>query len=112
MIQQGRPLLRAEGQHILRVLDVSYVGSKGVHIDNTVELNNPDPGLSSLPTTPQQRRPYQFVTDGFGGPVRPISRIRWLDSGGNSWYHGLQVNWQKRMTRGLQANFAYTYSKA
>jgi len=44
------------------VLDVTYVGSKGVHIDNTVELNNPDPGLSSLPTTPQQRRPYQFVT--------------------------------------------------
>src|SRR5581483_2562938 len=94
------------------VLDVSYVGSKGVHIDNTVELNNPDPGLSSLPTTPQQRRPYQFVVDGFGGPVRPISRIRWLDSGGNSWYHGLQVNWQKRFSHGLQANFAYTYSKS
>jgi hypothetical protein len=53
------------------VLVVSYVGSKGVHIDNTVELNYPDPGLSSLPTTPQQRRPYQFVTDGFGGPVPP-----------------------------------------
>lgn len=94
------------------VLDVSYVGSKGVHIDNTVELNNPDPGLSSLPTTPQQRRPYQFVTDGFGGPVRPLSRIRWLDSGGNSWYHGLQVNWQKRLSRGLLANFAYSYSKS
>jgi hypothetical protein len=94
------------------VLDVSYVGSKGVHIDNTVELNNPDPGLSSLPTTPQQRRPYQFVTDGFGGPVRPLSRIRWLDSGGNSWYHGLQVNWQKRLSRGLLANFAYSFSKS
>jgi hypothetical protein len=94
------------------VLDVTYVGSKGVHVDNTVELNNPDPGLSSLPTTPQQRRPFQFVTDGFGGPVRPLSRIRWLDSGGNSWYHGLQVNWQKRLSHGLLANFAYTYSKA
>ena len=94
------------------VLDVSYVGSKGVHLDNTVELNNPDPGLSSLPTTPQQRRPYQFVTDGFGGPVRPLSRIRWLDSGANSWYHGLQVNFQKRLSKGLMANLAYTYSKS
>ena len=94
------------------MLDVSYVGSKGVHIDNTGELNNPDPGLSSLPTTPQQRRPYQFVTDGFGGPVRPISRIRWLDSGGNSWYHGLQANYQKRLSKGLLANLAYTFSKA
>jgi hypothetical protein len=94
------------------VLDVSYVGSKGTHVDNTVELNNPDPGLSSLPTTPQQRRPYQYVTDGFGGPVRPLSRIRWLDSGANSWYHGLQVNWQKRLTHGLTANVAYTWSKS
>jgi hypothetical protein len=94
------------------VLDVGYVGSKGVHIDNTVELNNPDPGLSSLPTTPQQRRPYQFVTDGFNGVVRPLSRIRFLDSGANSWYHGLQVNWQKRMTKGLTANIAYTFSKS
>lgn len=94
------------------VLDIGYVGSKGVHIDNTVELNNPDPGLSSLPTTPQQRRPYQFVTDGFGGPVRPVSRIRFLDSGANSWYHALQVNWQKRLTNGLTANLAYTYGKA
>jgi len=94
------------------VLDVGYVGSKGAHIDNTVELNNPDPGLSSLPTTPQQRRPYQYITDGFGGPVRPLSRIRWLDSGGNSWYHGLQVNWQKQLTHGLTGNLAYTYAKA
>ena len=94
------------------MIDVSYVGSKGVHLDNTVELNNPGPGLSSLPTTPQQRRPYQFVVDGPGGPIRPLSRIRWLDSGANSWYHGLQVNWQKRFSHGLTANLAYTYSKA
>ncbi|HYM13257.1 MAG TPA: TonB-dependent receptor, partial [Bryobacterales bacterium] len=94
------------------VLDVSYVGSKGVHLDNTVELNNPGPGLSSLSTTPQQRRPYQLVVDGPGGPVRPLSRIRWLDSGANSWYQSLQVNWQKRFSHGLLANFAYTYSKS
>ena len=94
------------------VLTLGYVGNKGSHIDNTVELNNPDPGLSSLPTTPQQRRPYQFLVDGPGGPIRAATRIRWLDSGANSWYHALQVNWEKRFSRGLQANFAYTFSKA
>jgi len=52
------------------------------------------------------------VTDGFGGPVRPISRIRWLDSGANSWYQGLQVNYQKRLSKGFLANLAYTYSKS
>ncbi len=94
------------------VLTIGYVGSKGTHIDNTVELNNPDPGLSSLPTTPQQRRPYQFIIDGPGGPLRTVTRIRWLDSGANSWYHGLQVNVEKRFSRGLQFTFAYTYSKS
>jgi hypothetical protein len=52
------------------VVTIGYVGSKGVHIDNPVELNNPDPGLSSLATTPQQRRPIQNVIDGPGGLVR------------------------------------------
>ena len=50
------------------VFTAGYVGSKGSHIDNTIEMNNPDPGLSSLSTTPQQRRPYQYLVDGPGGP--------------------------------------------
>ncbi len=52
------------------------------------------------------------MIDGPGGPIRPLSRIRFLDSGGNSWYHGLQVSLQKRFSRGLQASLAYTYSKS
>jgi Carboxypeptidase regulatory-like domain/TonB dependent receptor len=94
------------------VLTVGYVGSRGTHIDNTVELNNPDPGLSSLPTTAQQRRPYQLIVDGPGGPQRTITRIRFLDAGANSWYHGLQVNAEKRFSHGLMLNVAYTFSKA
>jgi hypothetical protein len=94
------------------VITLGYVGSKGVHLDNSVELNNPDPGLSSLPTTPQQRRPYQYLVDGSGGPVRTLTRLRWLDSGANSWYHGLQLNAEKRTTHGFHFNAAYTWSKA
>jgi hypothetical protein len=93
------------------VFTLGYVGNHGVHIDNTVELNNPDPAPNTT-TTAQQRRPYQSVVDGPGGLVRPLSRIRWLDSGGGSWYHGLQADWQKRFSKGLQFNVAYTYSKA
>ena len=93
-------------------MTVGYVGSKGSHIDNTVEINNPDPGLSSLPTTPQSRRPWPFIIDGVGGPVRGLTRIRWLDSGANSWYHGLQVNADKRFSNGVQFGVAYTFSKS
>jgi hypothetical protein len=68
--------------------------------------------LSSLPTTAQQRRPYQLIVDGPGGPQRTITRIRFLDAGANSWYHGLQVNAEKRFSHGLMLNVAYTFSKA
>src|SRR5712692_8890524 len=47
-----------------------------------------------------------------GGPTRRISRIRWLDSGANSGYHGLQAGWEKRFSHGLEFNVAYTWSKA
>jgi hypothetical protein len=91
------------------VLSVGYVGNKGTHIDQTVELNAPAPSI--LPN-PGARRPIPSFVDGVGGPVRPLNRLRWLTSDGNSWYHALQVNAQKRFARGLQLGVAYTYSKA
>jgi hypothetical protein len=91
------------------VLSVGYVGNKGTHIDQTVELNAPAPSI--LPN-PGGRRPIPSFVDGPGGPVRPLNRLRWLTSDGNSWYHALQVNAQKRFSKGLQMNIAYTYSKA
>ena len=94
------------------VLSVGYVGNKGTHIDNTVELNAPAPALSSNPVPVNSRRPIRFFIDGPNGPQRPLNRLRWLTSDGNSWYHGLQVAAQKRFTAGLQMNFAYTYSKS
>ncbi len=91
------------------VLSVGYVGNKGTHIDQTVELNAPAPSI--LPN-PNARRPIPSFVDGFGGPVRALNRLRWLTSDGNSWYHALQINAQKRFSKGLQLNVAYTYSKA
>lgn len=91
------------------VLSTGYVGNKGTHIDQTVELNAPPPSI--LPN-PNSRRPIPSFVDGPGGPVRPLNRLRWLTSDGNSWYHALQINAQKRFSKGLQLNVAYTYSKA
>jgi hypothetical protein len=91
-------------------LTVGYVGSKTTHLDNTVERNNPDPFIVTGPTdTIQSRRPFPFIID--NGVRRPLSRMRFLDSGGNSWYDGLQVSLRKRYSQGLVLTFAYTYSK-
>lgn len=92
------------------VLTVGYVGSKSTHIDNTVELNSPDPAFNTATSTLQSRRPYQFIID--NGVRRPLTRLRWLDSGANAWYQGLQANLQKRFSKGLVFNLAYTYSKS
>jgi len=91
-------------------LSVGYIGSKTTHLDNTIELNNPDPFIpSGASDTIQSRRPYPFIVD--NGVTRPLSRIRYLDSGGNSWYDGLQVSARKRYSHGVVLTLAYTYSK-
>ncbi len=91
------------------VLSVGYVGNKGTHIDQTVELNAPPPAVGG---NANARRPIPSFADGANGPVRPLNRLRWLTSDGNSWYHALQVNAQRRFSRGFLINVAYTYSKA
>ncbi len=91
-------------------LAVGYVGSKTSHLDNTVERNNPDPFIpTGAADTIQSRRPFPFVID--NGLTRPLSRMRFFDSGGNSWYEGLQVSVRKRYSHGLVFTLAYTYSK-
>jgi hypothetical protein len=91
-------------------LSVGYVGSKTSHLDNTVERNNPDPFIpANAQDTIQSRRPIPFVID--NGITRPLSRMRFFDSGGNSWYEGLQVSMRKRYSHGVVLTLAYTYSK-
>ncbi|MFN7930632.1 MAG: TonB-dependent receptor [Blastocatellia bacterium] len=91
------------------VLTTGYVGNKGTHIDQTVELNAPAP---SILANPGGRRPIPSFADGVGGPTRPLNRLRWLSSDGNSWYHALQVNAQKRFSKGLSMNLSYTWGRA
>jgi hypothetical protein len=91
------------------ILSVGYVGNKGTHVDNTVQLNSPLPAIGG---NPNDRRPIQSFSTGPNGPVRRLTSLRWLDSGGNSWYHAMQVTAQKRFSAGFQLGIAYTYSKA
>src|SRR5262249_16512208 len=91
-------------------LSVGYVGSKTAHMDNTVEFNSPDPAFNTATSTVQSRRPVQFVID--DGIRRPLTRLRWLDSGANAWYQGLQTTLQKRFSKGLSFSLAHTWSKS
>jgi hypothetical protein len=90
---------------------VGYAGSKGTHIGNSIgNFNQPEPSSN---TNIQVRRPYQEFYD----PATPqlgvqaLGNIRYIDSFGESFYHGLQAKLDKRYSKGLTLGVAYTLSK-
>jgi hypothetical protein len=90
------------------VLSVGYVGSKTSHLDNTVERDTVAPAFNTNSTI-QQRRPFPTVND--DGVIRQLTRLRFFDSGGNSWYQGLHLNLQRRYNNGFSFAIAHTFSK-
>jgi hypothetical protein len=78
------------------VVEVGYVGSRGVHIDSSLDNSNqPLPG----PGVIQSRRPYPS-----------FARIRMEYFYGNSIYHSLQARYEHRFSKGLSLTAAYTFS--
>ena len=89
-------------------LTIGYVGSKGSHTGNSVgNYNQP---LPSPDTNVQARRPYQQFYDPAvpQNGVQTLSTIRYIDSYGENFHHGLQVKADRRFSRGLAFGFAYT----
>jgi hypothetical protein len=95
------------------VATIGYVGTKGVHVGNSIGNFN-TASTPSTNTNVQARRPYQQMYD----PALPqrgiqtLGNIRYIDTGGVSFYHGLQAKLDKRYGNGLAFGVAYTYSKA
>jgi hypothetical protein len=79
-----------------RVLEVGYVGSKGTRLLTARDINQPRPSAAPL-----NLRPLPFFDD-----------ITMLESRGNSVYHSLQARFQQRLSRGVTALAAYTWSKS
>ncbi|MBM3726231.1 MAG: carboxypeptidase regulatory-like domain-containing protein [Acidobacteria bacterium] len=93
-------------------LTVGYAGAKGSNVGNSV-INWNDP-IRPATTFQQANRPYPEFFDAANPQlgVQGVGRIRYIDSFGESFYHGLQVKLDKRMSKGLTYGVAYTYSKA
>jgi hypothetical protein len=95
------------------VLDVAYVGSFGRHIGQTTDINLLPYGTRFLP---QNQDPTQTgnkpMLDQFLRPYYGYGSIKWLQFDGNSSYHSLQVQVNRRWTHGLQYGLAWTWSKA
>ena len=74
------------------MVDVAYVGSKGTHLSDVRDLNQPDP------TT--------------GPAYGQFSSILYVESNASSNYNSLQLRSEKRARNGLALLLAYTYSKS
>lgn len=99
------------------LLDSSYVGSSGVRLYASEDLNpavlNPalrvlPAGFSSLTELPSAL-PAGYSLQPNIDPLQGVRIIR--TNGGHSSYHSAQFQLQKRFTRDLGFNMAYTWSK-
>jgi len=79
-----------------RVLEVAYVGSKGTHLIDSRDINQPFPSNAATYT-----RPNPAFED-----------VDIIESQGNSVYHSLQARFEQRLSQGLSALASYTYAKS
>jgi hypothetical protein len=82
---------------------VGYFGSKGTHLRISRNINQPVGGV----------RP--FVRLSSSSPILPgslLGNITQIESTGNSSYNALWITAEKRLSRGLQFNTSYTWSKS
>jgi hypothetical protein len=85
-------------------LMVGYFGSKGTHLRISRNINQRINGLRPFPTI-SANSPIL--------PGTPLDvNVNQIDSGGNSNYNALWVTANKRLSRGLQFNASYTWSKS
>lgn len=85
------------------LLDVSYVGSRGVALVRNRDINQPiaSAAVASGQLNPNAARPYP----GFAA-------ITTYETTGNSIYHSLQASGSRRFVRGFALQVSYTFSRS
>jgi len=97
---------REVGQGI--AVTVGYFGSKGTHLRLT---RNPNQTFLNAALNPV--RPFPTVSSSSPiAPNVPMLNITFREGTGNSNYNALWVTATKRLSRGLQLNASYTFSKS
>ena len=91
------------------VLDLSYIGSRGIHLLRRIDTNAPQPGPGDI----NSRRPAtRLEVPGLPYVVTPLADTFRREWTANSIYHGFQMKFEKRLSAGLSFLGAYMWSKA
>jgi hypothetical protein len=97
-LQWGLDVQHEIGQGLM--LDVGYVGTRGLHLFSAYNLNQAQPGAGPVAS----RRPLQ--------PISNIAVINYYGYFGASTYHGLQTKLQKTWKDGSGVMVVYTFGKS
>jgi hypothetical protein len=96
------------------VVSAGYTGSRGLHL-----LHQSLSNMSKWEGYPNQPTGRKYFPDLDPGPailaplINPnFGEVRTQSSNANSYFHGLAVGLQKRMSQGLSLGLAYNYSKS
>jgi len=111
MVQQYSLSVQTE-LHPGWLLEVGYVGTRGIHLVRQRSLNQ---ALSASPNNPIRGVTTDIVANiSLRVPVPgvPPDSLVEMESEGSSWYNGLEVSVTKRLDHGLQFLASYTFSKA
>jgi TonB dependent receptor len=100
------------------VLEVGYLATMGLKLEQNVQPNNANPGLTAV----DPRRPYLGVQYAPGiqfpsyitvvGNTVPVGQINYLPHSAQSNYESLFARLEKRFSRGVSFLSSYTWSKA
>lgn len=96
--QWGLNIQHEIGQGLL--LDLGYIGSRGVHLFSSYNMNQAQPGTTALAL----RRPWQ--------PINQIANLNYLGYFAASTYHGLLAKMQKNWRNGTSFMMVYTQGKS
>ena len=110
MIQQYALNVQTEW-HEGWLLEVGYVGARGIHLLRQRSLNQ---ALSASANKPIRGVTQNTLADiSLRVPILgiPPDSLQEMESDGSSWYNGLEVSVTKRMRHGLQFLASYTFSK-
>lgn len=83
------------------VLDAGYIGNYGVNLPVMGDINQAAP----------QPTPTSNLSLNARRPIQGFGAVSWFNTGGYSYYNGLQVKLQRRFANGLHFLNSFTYSK-
>lgn len=82
------------------LIDIGYVGTRGLNLFSAYNLNQAQPGTGSIAS----RRPLQAISN--------IANVNFLGYFGASTYHGLQTKFTQQFKGGASVMAVYTWSKS